>query len=79
MIKIFLTVNSCHRSRSQLGVTILILGMWSDTFKAFLKIIADQYRDVIRLSICSWATTERDVSLSVKSFVEARNLAEGKA
>jgi len=36
-------------------------------------------RDVIRLSICSWATTERDVSLSVKSFVEARNLAEGNA
>ncbi|MBU1340736.1 MAG: hypothetical protein KKE44_24290 [Proteobacteria bacterium] len=36
-------------------------------------------RDVIRLSICSWATTDKDVSLSVKSFIEARNMAEGKA
>lgn len=36
-------------------------------------------RDVIRLSICSWATTEKDVSLSVKSFIDARNLAKEKA
>lgn len=36
-------------------------------------------RDVIRLSICSWTTTEKDVSLSVQSFIEARKLAEGKA
>ena len=27
--------------------------------------------DVIRVSICSWATTERDVELSVKSFKKA--------
>ncbi len=35
-----------------------------------------QDRDVIRLSICSWTTTEKDVSLSVKSFIEARNMAQ---
>jgi glutamate/tyrosine decarboxylase-like PLP-dependent enzyme len=35
-----------------------------------------EHRDVIRLSICSWATTEADVSLSVKSFVQARKMAE---
>lgn len=34
--------------------------------------------NVIRLSICSWATTKKDVSLSVKSFIEARNLAMEK-
>jgi glutamate/tyrosine decarboxylase-like PLP-dependent enzyme len=28
---------------------------------------------VIRISICSWATTEADISRSVKAFVEARN------
>jgi len=38
-----------------------------------------QGRDVIRLSICSWTTTEEDVSLSVKSFIDARNLAKEKA
>jgi len=38
-----------------------------------------QDRDVIRLSICSWATTEKDVSLSVKSFIEARNMVKEKA
>jgi glutamate/tyrosine decarboxylase-like PLP-dependent enzyme len=32
-------------------------------------------KDVIRLSICSWTTTKEDVSLSVKSFIEARSLA----
>jgi len=36
------------------------------------------YRDVIRLRICSWATTAKDVSLSVKSFVHAQNLAKDK-
>ncbi len=33
-------------------------------------------RDVIRLSICSWTTTSKDVSLSVDSFVKARDLAK---
>lgn len=28
---------------------------------------------VIRISVCSWATTEEDVRLSIASFVEARN------
>lgn len=31
-------------------------------------------KDVIRISVCSWATTEKDVSLSVESFVRAREL-----
>ncbi len=35
-----------------------------------------QDRDVIRLSICSWTTTKDDVSLSVKSFIDARNMAK---
>lgn len=30
---------------------------------------------VIRISVCSWATTEKDVRLSVESFVEAHRLA----
>ena len=36
-------------------------------------------KDVIRLSICSWVTTQKDVSLSVKSFIEARNMAKVSA
>jgi hypothetical protein len=31
-------------------------------------------KDVIRISVCSWATTEKDVNISVKSFVQAREL-----
>ncbi|THB76989.1 MAG: aspartate aminotransferase family protein [Desulfobacteraceae bacterium] len=34
-------------------------------------------REVIRLSICSWSTTRADVSLAVRSFVDARALAAG--
>ena len=34
-----------------------------------------QKRDVIRISVCSWATTEADVSRSVKAFVDAREQA----
>ncbi|MBU0989475.1 MAG: aminotransferase class V-fold PLP-dependent enzyme [Proteobacteria bacterium] len=30
-------------------------------------------RNVIRISVCSWATTSEDISRSVKSFVRARN------
>ena len=33
-------------------------------------------RHVIRISVCSWATTEADVSRSVKAFVEARRQAQ---
>lgn len=36
-------------------------------------------RDVIRISVCSWTTTEKDVSLSVESFVEARKMARETA
>jgi glutamate/tyrosine decarboxylase-like PLP-dependent enzyme len=32
-------------------------------------------KKVIRISICSWATTENDISRSVKAFVAARNKA----
>ncbi len=32
-------------------------------------------RKVIRISVCSWATTSKDISRSVKSFVEARDRA----
>jgi glutamate/tyrosine decarboxylase-like PLP-dependent enzyme len=31
-------------------------------------------RDVIRISVCSWATTPEDVNLAVKSFVKAREI-----
>ncbi len=34
-----------------------------------------QQRSVIRISICSWATTEADVTRSVKAFVAARQKA----
>ena len=34
-----------------------------------------QERDVIRVSVCSWATTSEDVSRSVAAFVAARELA----
>lgn len=33
-------------------------------------------RSVIRISVCSWATTEEDVSRSVQSFVAAREMAK---
>lgn len=33
-------------------------------------------RKVIRISVCSWATTSEDVRLSVQSFIDARNLAK---
>ena len=32
-------------------------------------------KTVIRISICSWATTEYDITRSVKAFVTARNKA----
>jgi glutamate/tyrosine decarboxylase-like PLP-dependent enzyme len=38
-----------------------------------------QQRDVIRISVCSWATTEQDVTRSVKALVEARELARASA
>jgi glutamate/tyrosine decarboxylase-like PLP-dependent enzyme len=34
-----------------------------------------QQRSVIRVSVCSWATTPADVTRSVKAFVDARELA----
>ncbi|MCK5097137.1 MAG: aspartate aminotransferase family protein, partial [Desulfobacteraceae bacterium] len=33
-------------------------------------------KEVIRISVCSWATTSKDISISVKSFVKAKQLAE---
>lgn len=33
-------------------------------------------RKIIRISVCSWATTEKDVSRSVESFVQARKMAK---
>ncbi len=35
-------------------------------------------RKVIRISICSWATTEKDVSRSVQSFVKAKQVINSK-
>lgn len=35
-------------------------------------------KDVIRISVCSWVTSAADVSLSVASFVEARQIAKAK-
>jgi len=35
-------------------------------------------KDVIRISVCSWATTPEDISLSAASFVKARQLAENE-
>ncbi|MEP1449237.1 MAG: aminotransferase class V-fold PLP-dependent enzyme [Paraglaciecola sp.] len=37
-----------------------------------------QEQQVIRISVCSWATTEQDVIHSVKSFVAAKNQVLGK-
>lgn len=36
-------------------------------------------RAVVRISVCSWATTSEDISRSVKAFVEARNRARHNA
>jgi glutamate/tyrosine decarboxylase-like PLP-dependent enzyme len=35
-------------------------------------------KKVIRISVCSWATTSEDISLSVKSFVKAREMIKNK-
>jgi glutamate/tyrosine decarboxylase-like PLP-dependent enzyme len=35
-------------------------------------------RKVIRISVCSWATTKEDISLSVRSFVRARKMIKNK-
>lgn len=35
-------------------------------------------KKVIRISVCSWATTSEDISLSVKSFVKAREMVKKK-
>ena len=37
-----------------------------------------QERNVIRVSVCSWATTANDVSRSVRAFVDARSQARGQ-
>ncbi len=31
-------------------------------------------KKVIRISVCSWATTENDISMSVESFIKARDI-----
>ncbi len=31
-------------------------------------------KKVIRISVCSWATTEKDIEISIKSFVKAREM-----
>ena len=36
-------------------------------------------RDVIRISVCSWATTPQDISRSVRAFVDARERARAQA
>jgi glutamate/tyrosine decarboxylase-like PLP-dependent enzyme len=36
-------------------------------------------RDVIRISVCSWATTQQDISRSVRAFVDARERARAQA
>jgi threonine aldolase len=36
---------------------------------------ADNEKPVIRISICSWATTEDDIARSVSAFVTARGKA----
>ncbi|MBV5341219.1 MAG: hypothetical protein J0665_16965 [Deltaproteobacteria bacterium] len=33
-----------------------------------------QGRQVIRVSVCSWATTSNDISTSVRSFAKARSM-----
>ncbi len=33
-------------------------------------------KKVIRISVCSWATTEKDIDISIKSFVKARMMAK---
>ena len=38
-----------------------------------------QQRKVIRISVCSWATTEEDVTRSVAAFIKARDVARSKA
>lgn len=35
-------------------------------------------RDVIRISVCSWATTQEDIMRSVRAFVDARELARAQ-
>lgn len=55
----------------------------NETTKSILKDVQEQRvcwcggavwqgKDVIRLSICSWATTENDVKLAIESFVKAK-------
>ncbi|MCP4471383.1 MAG: hypothetical protein GY815_11995 [Gammaproteobacteria bacterium] len=38
-----------------------------------------QERGMIRISVCSWATTEEDITRSVEAFVDARKLARKQA
>jgi len=38
-----------------------------------------QERSVIRISVCSWATTEEDITRSVNAFVDARKQARAQA
>lgn len=62
---------------------VLVYYRDNDTTKKILKDIQEQRicwcggsrwndKDVIRISICSWATTEEDVSISVNSFLNAK-------
>jgi glutamate/tyrosine decarboxylase-like PLP-dependent enzyme len=61
----------------------------SGTTKAILKNVQEdgvcwcggskwEGKDVIRISVCSWATTEEDVRLSVQSFARARERVFGR-
>jgi len=35
-------------------------------------------KKVIRISVCSWATTEKDIDISINSFVKAREMTKNK-
>jgi hypothetical protein len=37
-----------------------------------------QGKKVIRISVCSWVTTQEDVSISVEAFITARAAISGK-
>lgn len=57
------------------ALTIATIAQLQDSGECWVGGTRWQERDVIRISVCSWATTEEDVTRVVNAFVEARERA----
>ena len=56
-------------------ITEHTMGYVHDSGECWVGGAVSDGKKIIRISICSWATTEKDISRSVRAFIEARKKA----